>query len=71
MRTIEVTIGPKGDVQLETRGFAGRACQDVSRAFIDSLGQAVAEQLTAEFYHSEAACTQANASATSSENPRP
>lgn len=50
MKTIEVTIGPKGDVQLETYGFAGASCRDVSKALITSLGLPVAEQLTAEFY---------------------
>ena len=55
MKTIEVTVGPKGEVQLETRGFAGRACQDLSQALIDSLGQSVSQQLTAEFYRSETA----------------
>lgn len=56
MRTIEITIGPKGDVQLETRGFAGASCRDVAKALVASLGQAVSEQLTAEFYRSEQAC---------------
>jgi hypothetical protein len=69
MRTIEVTVGPKGEVQLETRGFAGRACQDVAKTLIGSLGQSVAEHLTAEFYRSETACAHTNASATSSETP--
>jgi hypothetical protein len=68
MRTIEVTIGPRGEVQLETRGFAGRACQDVAKTLVGCLGQPVAEQLTAEFYRSETACAHTNA-ATSSETP--
>jgi len=58
MKTIEVTVGPKGEVQLETRGFAGRACRDVSQALIDSLGLSRSEQLTAEFYRSETARAQ-------------
>jgi hypothetical protein len=70
MRTIEVTVGPKGEVQLETRGFAGRACQDVAQTLVGCLGQPVAEQLTAEFYRSETACAQTNAAA-SLETPRP
>ena len=67
MKTIELTIGPQGDVQLETRGFAGGTCRDVSKALSGSLGQPVAEQLTAEFYRSETPCAhQANAACTSS-----
>ena len=65
MKTVEITIGPKGDVQLETRGFAGKACQFVSQALISSLGACVSEQLTAEFYQSEPAfARQANAAST-------
>ena len=75
MKTIEVTIGPKGEVQLETRGFAGRACRDASQALIDSLGLSRSEQLTAEFYRSETTCVQQAAATSSSgtsidDNPR-
>lgn len=53
MKTIEITIGPKGEVQLETRGFAGASCRGVAKSLVGSLGQAVSERLTAEFYRSE------------------
>ncbi|WP_428308152.1 DUF2997 domain-containing protein [Lacipirellula sp.] len=56
MKTIEITIGTKGDVQLETRGFAGASCRAVAKALVGSLGQAVSEQLTTEFHRSEQAC---------------
>ena len=71
MRTIEVTIGPKGEVQLETRGFAGGTCRDVAKTLVGSLGQTVAEQLTAEFYRIETTQQAAAASASSPGEPRP
>jgi hypothetical protein len=56
MKTIEITIGPKGEVQLETRGFAGGTCRDAAKALVGALGQTVSERLTAEFYRSEQTC---------------
>lgn len=57
MKTIEIIIGPKGEVQLETRGFAGGTCRDAAKALVGALGQAVSEQLTAEFYRNEQTCS--------------
>lgn len=71
MKTIEITIGPKGEVQLETRGFAGGTCRDAARALVSSLGLAVSEQLTAEFYRSETNSAQHAATSTSSSSGAP
>lgn len=49
-KTIEITISPKGDTKLETKGFSGSSCQDASRAFEAALGVSSNEQLTSEFY---------------------
>jgi hypothetical protein len=70
MKTIEITIGPKGDVQLETRGFAGASCRDASKALVASLGLPVAEQLTAEFYQSAHAAAHRLDAGSSSSTPR-
>jgi DUF2997 family protein len=50
---IEVVIDPKGQVRLETRGCTGPACQQASRFLEQALGQAVSEQLTAEFHQAQ------------------
>ena len=49
-RTIEITVSPKGESTIQTKGFAGQSCRDASRALEAALGQRVGEQLTAEFH---------------------
>ena len=50
MKTIEITIDPKGEVLVQTKGFAGAACKDASRFVEQALGERIAERLTAEFH---------------------
>jgi hypothetical protein len=47
---IEITISPKGESTLQTKGFAGPSCRDASRFIEQALGQQIGEQLTAEFH---------------------
>ena len=49
-KTIEITIGPKGETTVQTKGFSGSECRDASRFIEVALGQKTAEQMTAEFY---------------------
>ena len=49
-KTIEITVGPKGEPPVQTRGFTGPECRDASKFVEQALGQKTAEQLTAEFY---------------------
>lgn len=51
MKTIIVTISPKGETKIETKGFSGTSCQAASRALEEALGTRADERLTAE-YHS-------------------
>ena len=55
MKTIEITVSPKGETKVETRGFTGDACRDASRFVEEALGTRSAETLTAEFYQSQQA----------------
>lgn len=50
MKTIEITINPKGEATVQTRGFAGASCKEASRLIEQALGEVTAEQHTAEFY---------------------
>lgn len=49
-KTIEITVGPKGETTVQTKGFSGPECRDASRFVEQALGQRTAEQMTAEFY---------------------
>lgn len=49
-KIIEVIVLPTGETKVETKGFAGSACQEASRLLEQALGQRAAETLTAEFY---------------------
>ncbi|TWU62514.1 DUF2997 domain-containing protein [Crateriforma conspicua] len=50
MKTIEITVAPDGSVRLQTHGFVGRDCQEASRFLRQTLGKAVGETKTAEFF---------------------
>ena len=50
MKIIEVTVSPKGETKLETKGFAGGECRQASRFMEEALGVRASEKLTAEFY---------------------
>ena len=49
-KIIEITVGPKGETTVQTKGFTGPECKDASRFVEQALGQKTAEQLTGEFY---------------------
>ena len=50
MKTIEITVSPVVQTQVETKGFAGNECRDASRFLEEALGKSTGEKLTAEFY---------------------
>jgi hypothetical protein len=52
-KIIEITIGPKGETTVQTKGFAGPECRDASKFVEVALGQRTTEQLTAEFYQGQ------------------
>jgi hypothetical protein len=55
MTTIEITVAPSGQTQVQTKGFLGTSCRDASRFLEQALGQRTDEQLTAEFHQNESA----------------
>ena len=55
MKTIEITISPRGESKVETKGFRGGECREASRFVEQALGQRTAETLTAEFYQGQQA----------------
>ena len=53
MKTIEITVDPRGQSKVETRGFAGGECREASRFVEQALGTRSAETLTAEFHQGQ------------------
>ncbi len=49
-KVIEITVDPKGEATVQTRGFAGGECREASRFVEQAIGQRTAETLTAEFH---------------------
>ncbi|MBM4089377.1 MAG: DUF2997 domain-containing protein [Planctomycetes bacterium] len=47
---IEIVVSPNGQTRVETKGFAGAACQQASRFLEQALGQRTDETLTREFF---------------------
>ena len=59
MKQIVYTVPLEGDPTLETKGFAGAGCQDVSKAFIAALGaKAYETRNTDEMYQNETGTTE-------------
>jgi hypothetical protein len=54
-KTIEITVGPKGETRVETKGFSGPECRIASQFVEQALGQRTTEQLKGEFYNSQQA----------------
>ncbi|CAN5619999.1 hypothetical protein BH23PLA1_BH23PLA1_40130 [soil metagenome] len=52
-KTIEITVDPKGQTRVETKGFSGHACRQASQFIEQALGQATAEQLKPEYYQQQ------------------
>lgn len=57
-KTIEVTVSPKGEATIQTKGFKGETCRDATRILEAALGLRGREQLTSEF-HAAATAPQA------------
>jgi hypothetical protein len=55
LKTIEITIGPRGETTVRTTGFSGGECREASRFVEQALGRPTAETLTAEFYQDQEA----------------
>ena len=51
-RIIEVTVSPKGEVRVETKGYAGADCLAASKFVEQALGVSINERKTGEFYQS-------------------
>jgi hypothetical protein len=52
-KTIEITVGPKGETKVETKGFTGSECRLASQFIEEALGQRTTERLTGEFYQQQ------------------
>lgn len=50
MKTIEITVTPNGQTQVETKGFEGSSCRQASEFLQRALGRTTGERLTADFY---------------------
>jgi Protein of unknown function (DUF2997) len=53
LKTIEITVGPKGETTVRTSGFTGGECREASRFVEQALGTRSAEALTAEFHQGQ------------------
>ena len=51
-QTIEILVNPKGEVTVQTKGFAGSSCRQASQALERAMGVAQSDTPTAEMYQS-------------------
>ena len=61
MKTINITVGPSGDVTIKTDGFSGKSCKDATAAIEKALGKTVSDTLTTEAYSGQAIQTRRSA----------
>ena len=54
-RTIEVTVSPRGETTVQTRGYSGPNCLEAGRFLEQALGLATGDVKTAEFYQPQPA----------------
>ena len=50
MKKIKVHVSKEGNTTIETEGFTGQACKDVTKALKAALGAASKETFTDEYY---------------------
>ena len=53
--SIELIVSPQGESRIETKGFVGSSCRQVSLFLEEALGIKAAETLTAPFYEQHTA----------------
>jgi Protein of unknown function (DUF2997) len=49
-RIIEVTVSPKGETSIQTKGYAGADCLQASKFLEQALGVVAHESKTSDFY---------------------
>jgi DUF2997 family protein len=49
-RIIEVIVSPKGEVAVQTKGYAGADCLQASKFMEQALGVVATERKTSEFF---------------------
>lgn len=52
-KTIEIIVSPKGETQVETKGFVGGECREASKFVEEALGKRGQERMTSEFHVSQ------------------
>ena len=50
MKTIEITVSPRGETPVETKGFTGSGCREASKFIESALGKVTSETLKPEFH---------------------
>ena len=53
-RIVELTVSPRGETTVQTKGYSGGDCLAASRFLEQALGVPVRDQKTAEFYQAQA-----------------
>ncbi len=52
-RMIEVTVSPRGEASIQTKGYTGGDCLQASKFLEQALGVTASDRKTAEFYEGQ------------------
>jgi hypothetical protein len=59
-RVIEVTVSPKGETSVQTKGFTGSDCLQASKDLEPALGLSTTDRKTSEYYQTAPVQQQVN-----------
>lgn len=57
-RVIEVTVSPKGETSIQTKGYSGADCLQASKFLEQALGVTINNKHTAEYYQTSTSTQQ-------------
>jgi hypothetical protein len=49
-REFDILISPKGEVELQVKGYKGKTCLEAMRLFEQIVGELKSQNVTSEFY---------------------
>lgn len=53
MQEMEISISPKGEVQIQVKGVHGSSCLDLTKGLEQGLGTVEERKLTSEYYEQD------------------
>lgn len=53
MKKIEIKVSPRGEVTVQTKGYAGAECEEASKSIEKALGVKTSDERTSEYFQEQ------------------